>query len=333
MNKYWVIIYVLLCSSCTVSNETEKYQRSRKNIIHVGDKVKEIKMEEPLISSLNRLYLMDSYVIIQDMKSLDKLIHLFDRNNFEYIAGFADRGQGPGEIANMGLLAVDEPRRTFYVSDHGKNKIFAYHLDSVLHDSTYEPKVKAVMNEAIFPDYYQIVNDSMAICRIIQPVGNNDFKTAAGKMNIETGEITLMKYENPKITGKKRSSIAASPEHKLYVEYYHNCDLMTICNFDGDLICNVYGPTWGNRHNNRYYYDNAVFCGDRIYANYSGEDRPNGDTRVNRTTRILVFDLQGNYIQTLETGLHTKDFCYDRKNNRLLFSLDDDIQFGYLALD
>ncbi|MDR2809023.1 MAG: hypothetical protein LBB84_00490 [Tannerellaceae bacterium] len=42
--KTKVAIFTILhiffsCYSCTVSNETEKYQRSRNNIIHVQEKV------------------------------------------------------------------------------------------------------------------------------------------------------------------------------------------------------------------------------------------------------------------------------------------------------
>jgi hypothetical protein len=316
-----------------VSTDTEKYQRSRKNIIHVRDKIKEITIEEPLMGALNRLYLMDTYLIIIDVETHDKLLHLFDRNTFAYITSIADRGQGPNEIARIGILSVDEPRRMLHVPDHGKNKILSYHLDSALTDSSYVPELKMAMNEAIFPDYIQMIDDSTAICRIIQPIGSNNFKPTTGKLNMNTGEITLMKYEHPEITGRKRFSVAVSLEHKLYVEYYSNQDLMTICNFDGDLICNIYGPGWGNEHKNYDYFSKVVFCGDKLYVRYLGEDLLNKDRSVNRATKILVFDLPGNYLQTLETGLCTRDFCCDGENNRLLFSLDDDIQFGYLALD
>ena len=42
--------------------------------------------------------------------------------------------------------------------------------------------------------------------------------------------------------------------------------------------------------------------------------------------------LDGNYLKTLETGYKIARFCYDRDNNRILLSMDDDIQFGYLDM-
>jgi hypothetical protein len=336
MNRILYFLFIVGCCSCTGSNETEKYQGTRNNIIQVRDKVEEIKIEEPLISSSTSLYLMDDYLIIQDLRGLDKLIHLFDKNNFTYISSIAQRGQGPNEIANMGFISIDEAKRTFYVADHGKQKIFSYDLDSVVsHSSSYMPGVRMEIDEFLFPDYFQIINDSISICRIIHRTGSGNFKPTVGIMNMNTGEITLMKYEHPKITEIKRSSVAASITNGIYVEYYHNHDLMTICNLNGDLVYNVYGPDWSDDsgRGDNYYYSHVVFCGDKIYAKYLGERLLRENGQVNRATQLLVFDLQGNYINTLDTGLGIRSFCYDKENNRLLLSLNDDIQFGYLPLD
>jgi hypothetical protein len=330
------MLLALLVCSCTVSTETEKYQRRRNNIVDVRDKIVEIKIEDPILSSLNRLHLMEDYLIIQDLQSFDKLIYLFDKNDFRYITCTGDRGQGPDEIANMGLITVDKARRSFYVTDNGKLKILSYHLDSVLSNPACAPEVRMELNETIFPGYYQLIDDSTAICEIIQPIGTSNYKPMPGKMNMNTGEITLMKYEHPEIkTSRKRSYVATSVEHGLYAEYYHRCDLMTLCTLDGDLICNIYGPGWKNDNRRTRYYEKVVFCGDKIYAGYSGGRPFDDQMRSILPTRIIVFDLQGNYIHTLETGLHISDFCYDADNNRLLisqFNGDNDIQFAYLPL-
>jgi hypothetical protein len=201
----------------------------------VKDKVVEFKIEEPYVSSSNILYLMDRYLIISDLKTFDKYLHLFDRNTFAYITSIAGKGQGPHEIVRIGPLSVNEPLRTLYVPDDGGYKILAYHIDSIFSDS-YRPELKMVMKETLFPNHIHMINDSMAICDIIQPIGTANYKPATGTLNINTGEIMLMKYEHPQITGRKRFYVAVSPEHKPYVEAYHRHDLMTICNFDGDLI-------------------------------------------------------------------------------------------------
>jgi hypothetical protein len=335
MNKLWSISLALVCCACNISTETEKYQSSRDNIINVRDRVKEIVIDDPLIGMPNSLYVMDDYLIIQDFKSFDKLIHLFDLNSFEYVTGVGERGQGPKELSNMGFITVDEANRRFYVTDHGKNRIFSYDLDSVLSKSpSYEHEPRLEMDEAIHPWWMQMLNDSIAFCRIIKPIGTNSFRPAAGKMNMLTGEITLMPYERPNLTGAKRLSVVASPEHGIYVEYHNNRDMITICNLDGDLICNIYGPDWITTFNrNIAHFSDAVFCGDRIYAKYSGETMFNEKGQANWATKLHVFDLSGDYIQTVETGLRIVNFCYDKRNNRLIICFDDEMQFGYLELD
>ncbi|MDR3309440.1 MAG: 6-bladed beta-propeller, partial [Tannerella sp.] len=50
-------------------------------------------------------------------------------------------------------------------------------------------------------------------------------------------------------------------------------------------------------------------------------------------TKFFVFDLTGEYIQTIETGYRIGSFRFDKENNRLIMVFDDEIQFGYLELD
>ena len=48
---------------------------------------------------------------------------------------------------------------------------------------------------------------------------------------------------------------------------------------------------------------------------------------------LLVFDMNGNYIRTLDVGYKMMDFCIDEDNNRAIFAFSDEIQFGYLDLE
>jgi hypothetical protein len=148
---------------------------------------------------------------------------------------------------------------------------------------------------------------------------------------MNTGEIKPMPYEHPDIN-KKRIGFAASVENDIYVECYSLHNLMTICSLDGDLKYNIYGRNWnGNSKTNVIHHYYAVaFCNDRIIAAYSGGDY---DSDEYFPTKFLVFDLNGDYIQTLETGYRILDFCHDEANNRIIMAFDDDIQFGYLELD
>ena len=110
---------------------------------------------------------------------------------------------------------------------------------------------------------------------------------------------------------------------------------MTVCNFNGDLICNVFGRNWDKQYDGRVeQYDRIEIGGDRIFALYSGERAVIKNTRpINLPSLFLVFDINGNYIRSLETGYKIVNFCYDAGNNRILMCVDDDIRFAYLDLD
>lgn len=174
------------------------------------------------------------------------------------------------------------------------------------------------------------MNDTLCIAKIIEPIGNNDYKPSVARWNMATGEINPMPYEYPDLK-KVRFIYAASAEHQLYVQCYTQYDLMTICDFNGNLKCNIYGPKWVNEKTQTQHYSLGVeFCGDKILALYSGGDHR---TDAYYPTKFLVFDLNGNYLKTLETGYMITDFCYDKENNRLIINLNDEIQFAYLDLE
>lgn len=325
-------LYLLLfigCWGCSNAPLAEKHQNKRNNIIKVQSKIKKIEIEEVLIGGFNYLYIIDEYLIIGDYGSQNKLIHLFNKSNFNYITSIASLGQGPKEITNMGYIGIDETHRLFYVTDHGKQKIFSYELDSVLTDSLYLPKVKTNIDKRQFPDRYQYINDTLCIGLFIKPTGNSGYNQFVGQWNMITGEVKPMKYEHPDIE-MKRVNLTVSIEKNIYIEAYAHHDLMSICSLEGDLICNIYGSNWDSRKTNKIlHYGDIAICGERIFALYLGKDR----LSEGLPTQFLVFNLNGDYIETIETGYQIMNFCYDKKENRIIMSLDDEIQFAYLDLD
>lgn len=330
INKF--IISLTLISvfySCSNSSNKEKHQNNRNEIVNVKDRVHEIKIENVLIGSIARLYLIKNYLIVGDYKSITNQIHIFDKNNFKYVTSCAPIGQGPSEITSMGHIGIDNVNRKFYVSDHGKQKIFSYDLDSVLSNSKYIPKIKAEMNKKEFPSIYYFINDTLSIGRIIAPTGNSGYNEFIARWNMITGEIKHMKYKHPDIE-KRRVSFAVSNLNNNYVECYTYHDLITICDLSGKLLYNIYGPDWDKTESKKTLYYNCVaFCGNKIIAAYSGKENFSKDYLP---TKLIVFNTNGDYIQTLETGYKISDFCYDEEKNRIIMNFDDIIQFGYLDL-
>lgn len=108
---------------------------------------------------------------------------------------------------------------------------------------------------------------------------------------------------------------------------------MTICSLAGDLRYNIYGKEYNTKvSDEKFYYGGIAFCGDRIIASYSGQNTFS-QNKVNYPTQLLVFDLNGDYLRTLETGYEIADFCCDIDNRRVILVVNEEIQFAYLDLD
>ena len=335
----YLFIFVAFLS-CIYNSETVKIHKKRDNIIRVREMVKEIEIEDVIISRFARTYLIDKYLIISDTQSSEKVIYLFDRNTFNYVTSVGNRGLGPYEITRLMEVGINELDRVFYASDHGKRQIFRFELDSVVSNPNYIPKVHVKMDNLISPHDYLSVNDTLFIGSFWLKVDEGDYRPAVGEWNMITGEkMILNKYDHPKIE-RKRASFAMSKEYGIFVECYWHHDLMSICDLNGNLKYYVYGRKWDDRTQNSInFYRDVVFCKDKIVALFSdGElnfvEDVNGRIRSgDYPSKFIAFDLLGNYIHTLETGYQIQSFNYDIQNNRIIMVLDDEIQFAYLDLD
>ncbi len=330
MKKIFLIIVLgFLISSCTRNSSTEKYQTDRNNVENVHDCIKEFETDSIMIGNSARIYIMDNYLLIADHRGYDKQIHVFDKNSFRHLASTAPLGQGPTEITVLGAVAIDEKRGEFYVSDHGKNKIFSYDMDSVLANPDYIPSVKLNMDKTNFPSEYEYINDTLCIARTILPKGVNDYIPSVSRWNMQIGKMISISYNHPDIK-KKRTTYASSQQYGLIAELYSNYDLLTISDFNGMLRCNVYGPEWGSSSHNHYYDDGFFDNNNHLIVSYSGGDN---NTDAYYPTCLLIFGLDGEYIKTLDVGYKISSMRYDSRINRLYMNLNDEIQFAYLDLD
>ena len=322
-------ILASLMMGCGLSNEKEIYQSNRNEVVKVKSAIQEIIKDEVLIGSLVRMEMLNDYLLIKDAKSYDTLIHVFDKKTFKHIRGVGLHGPGPDEITNMGRIVPDDRNKIFHVSDLGKNKIFAYEVDSVVANPQYKPALLCTINDSQFPDDYVYISDTLAIARIIKMLPNEPFQQTLAYWNMKTGSMTPMGYSHPEIE-RKRVRFNASQEKDVIVEAYSHHDLITVCDFQGNLKCNIYGPRWDNSTSNKMnYFETVHFYKDMIAIAYSGKDNFSEDYLP---SLVMFFDLKGNYLKTLDVGYKFQDFCVDEDNDRLIFAFSDEIQFGFLDL-
>lgn len=337
--KYlYMIIVGVIFYSCSHSNSYEKTQNSRNKIRNVKNEIVDIKT--PVILGNTVLSIVDDVLIVTDIKSNNNGIHLFNKNTFEYITSTGTIGRGPGEISRYGDIVSDNSNRNLWVSDYGKKVIWKFSVDSVVNNKQYFPSKEINLSPDFFLAKYDFVNDSVALGKAIKVVDNNTFVERTSKYNIPSKKLGEYGYEHPKALGaKSRSYFGLSVENNLYVNCYSFCDLMTICDLQGNLKYNVYGPDGiENDENKKMYYGQVDILSKKIIAAYSGNNR----FRINKYKRLesiypskfLVFDLLGNYVETIETGHSFTFFCVDEDNDRIIaFFEDRDNPLGYFNLN
>lgn len=320
--------------TCCSKPLSEKHFESHK-ITNVQQFIEELPMEEVLISIYSELNIVNEFLLISDWRGYDKLIHLFDKNTFKHIVSTTETGQGPNEITHLGDVCTDEENGKFYVFDYGKQRLFSYSLDSLLADSDYKFSTKSRLDKMRYPTDMFYLSDTFSVAKFVDVDMNTGGAVEfCGSWNMITGEFKKG-YSHPNHPKKALHILAydftASPEHGVYVMSNKFYDLLTICNLDGSLKCNVYGPNWTDDITKTCHYNMDIRIGkDKIFALYSGAHYQSKDSYP---SKIVVFDVDGNYLKTLETGYHLLSFCYDKENHRLIFMTNDEMQFGYLDLE
>ncbi len=336
--NFFIPFALILLYGCRKNSENIKYYDADSKILNVKDKIHSLQVltEEKDMSIFGTPYILNDYLILSDYKSPDKLIHIFNKNTFKYITSVGDRGMGPDEIANMGRIVTDEPSNTFYVIDYGQQSILKYPMDSVLSNPNYSPNRDIEIEKQQFPMDFQYINDTLAYSLYIL-TSEQDYRPVPAKWNMKTGKIVFMNYTGHPDVHRKRSSFKVSVENNIYAEVYWYHDLMSICDLDGNLKYNLYGEYWDTKiSNDNLYYQDILFCKDNIVASYLGGKRLSeykGNIKVNYPNKLLIFDLEGNYLKGVEVGYPIYSMCYDSDNNRLIFALDDESQFGYLDMN
>ena len=330
MKQIIFLFCLILACGCSTSNNQEKHESKRNNIINVHNQVKEIDTGDVLISESHRAYPFDEYLAIADYKGYEKMIHIFDSKTYNYLASTGDPGQGPGELSNFGDILWNRDTRQMYTSDYSSMTTYAFLMDSVLSNPSYKPEVKREIKkiDGITPSNFVFLNDTLAFA--VQFISGENFtwKEFPCRFNFSTGQMKRIDYPYPELK-KRRILVAASQEKNRIIVVNKRYDILSVIDFNGNLLYNVFGPDWDIRDNNRQCFGRPVIFKDKILALYDG--RKYSDMKQH--SKVLVFSLDGDYIKTLETGYEIAYLTLDETNRRLILSCNDEIQFGYLDLD
>jgi hypothetical protein len=316
---FLVLLFLIGCNSNNKSS-TEKIQKNRNKIVNVSDKIIDVKLDALFGNSA--LYILDDILIVMDkFPKGENGIHLFNKNTFKYITSTGKIGKGPHEIISPGPICLDSKNRVFWVPDAGKKQLFKFPLDSVLQNPEFMPIIQKRMDYSFLTS--SIVNDSIVFGETAQATSNSSFEMKLAKLNINSEVLESFGYRHPKALRKKTfASFAVSVKQNFYVECHTRCDLMTICDLNGNLKYNIYGPGWleSDQDKNSYFYE-VHLVGNNIVASYIGSRGlvvKGNITKGAAPSEFIIFDKEGNYLKTIEAGFEFEQFCIDEDNNRII---------------
>lgn len=325
------LLPILACLSCNSNSVDIKQQRDK--VIDVTEMVKEFPMEEVLIGNNALLAGSDRNLYILDAGATDEFVSVFSLPDGKFIGQFMDFGGGPNEVASPGSLNIftspTDGREKLLVIDHGNLRTSAYDVDSALTDSSYIAQRYRPLDATVQPSHYIYINDTLGFARkIVINQETNNFDQALGKYNLITGELSDFAPEEH-IKGN-RSLFTVARNEKRVIEVGSNVDLVVIYDFDGNVIRRIQGPNYKPEAERRKaYFSSATVAGPYILGVYSGGDW----NTAYLGKRIEVWDVDGNYIASLNVGKEIRNMFYHAPSGILWLSLrNDEMQFATLNL-
>lgn len=337
-----LLMVTLVIAGCNKDHRTKTFNPD-KRIVSFKERIKDIPFSE--IVQVGGIEITDSIVIVEDFSGFnDRVFYLLNKNNFRLIAKSLKLGKGPGEITRAGYFTTDRLKQKLFLNDHGKNVVWKIPIDSMISNPEYLPSQQLPRNRLLLLQEYYFINDSLSLGIAMHPLSHSTFEIKTVKWNIRNNSIDEFGYEHPDAQGKYLStmSFGISLEYGCYFKAHYWLDLLTICNLDGTLKFNIYGPDWGKKDklgSNIYFFGGVKPYHNFILAAYVGDKATVTDVnkreKGNSPTKILIFNQEGDYVATIELGINFTEFAVDEGNNRIILGTAEatDEPLKYFTLD
>ena len=324
----FILLSIFALASCSQSeSSTILQQGNRDNKVDVSAKLHEVSTGDILVSGSSRIGTADENIFIVDYKSADHLMHIFDSKTLQHKKSVFYAGQGPEEITIIGEVSYDTNGKRYLVPDHGKGKLLVFGEKELLENDESVPQKEYSLLQECFPSQFVPLGNDEVLGIIVKPTSASTFNQFMAKYNMSSG--VHQDYEfHPEIE-KQRLHLAVAKEKDLCVLAHRNRDLLILTDLNGNFIREIQGPDWGAEEAEKLHtFGHVVITDDFIIASYSGKKSGKDDN----PDQLLVFDLEGHYLKTLEIGHAILNICYNEYSQRIFMSLNDEPQFVYLDI-
>ena len=294
------------------------------------------------------VHLLDSIIVIRDVKNASNHLHILDRKNLEYVMSFAKRGEGPGEFAIARSVTTLGMGKPLMVHDSRLQRLYSINLDSLLNYSNYKisdyVNTRGTSENSLVKSTQQFhvrqISDSLFLARTfptsdlrfslfdarfskIKSFGPHPLIEEIQPMNEEVFQVVVLGniYQGRMFVNRtKRKMLIA----------HSKLDLIEIFDYEnGANSLNIIGPE--NNYPPKYQLNSAnqaILCDEckygylyidttdgNIYALYSGKEKGNRDAYLGNT--IYKFDWEGNVLVKYDLDREIAGFVIDESLNKI----------------
>lgn len=328
-----LLLIVLFFYSCK-DESLRRFKLGDGELVDVSTEIIDLEMEQ--IVAMPDLVILGDYLIISDVRAIDKGIHIFDKHKLEFLGSTGVLGEGPGQITRYGEIAVTPNGREFWMPDFAKLKIFKFDIDSVLMDDSYLPSISKPFEMEFFLTRIKLVDENLALGTGLQPLSINTFRVSLGRWDLNSGKIEKFGEEHSKLIGERTNAFFDySYGQKIMALAHINHDILTVYDSTGTIKYHILGEKEFDNHKRRYNFFGQVRIGSKfIFSSYLGSEgfRMDENQRPKSVpkSKILAFDLEGNLSKIFETGHELGFFVVDDHNKRVIcYFADREVPIGY----
>ncbi|ULB33798.1 BF3164 family lipoprotein [Proteiniphilum propionicum] len=310
MKNYFVIIlFFPVLFAC--KNKTESLHDIFKNIETVKHK-KIINDSTYIIGSSGKMLIVDSFLITLDYKN-ERMFHLFDIKNNNYISNLGLKGQGPNEFLHP-LSLIYSSSHDFLSYDLLDNSLKLIDLDSLKKKEVSYKKLlsfNSISHSTVFPtkynNYVGLGLYTFNMFKLIDVYGNEinsfmDYPIEKGKKSekIDHRNIALA-YQGVLNISPDKNKIVYASHYGTILGIYNvnetsiNQNFLLICDYPQYTVQNEGGGMSSPLTREGISAFRDIYVTDKyIYSLYSGNKISELRERAFEAKDIYVFDWEGN---------------------------------------
>ncbi len=325
-NLFYLFSIIVLLTSCSGSKKgRNKFFSFEKEFTLKGSVVT---INE--VFKIPTIYMLDTLIALtMTDREKEKDLYLFSRK-FRLIASTGKKGRGPGELMNPFFSIPSLDRKSFYIMDQARNKIFIYSLDSILKNEQYVPHdfVKLPSEYPVIVNFKPYTSNLFSFLNQFDKGILISFFDKKGNIqkNMDIPNNVDI-YKNINYKGYSLLSLYSfSPDRDKLLLAYRFQNAIYILDKNGDILKkneeglqDIQDPNQQNIFETFYkvYVDGKyifmLYLNDRIF-----KEQENGKPEINFPRTLFIYDWELNHVAKIKFDMPVTSLAIDHKMNKFI---------------